>query len=85
MAKLKLFSKTGCKLCEEAKTLFTQTSLDSISLEIYDVDDTNGLAEATFYGVRSVPTLILEDENENLIGEWRGKVPSPEEILNAIH
>lgn len=85
MAKLKLFSKSGCKLCEEAKTLFTHTSLDSISLEIYDVDDTNGLAEATFYGVRSVPTLILEDENENLIGEWRGKVPSPEEILNAIH
>lgn len=83
MVKLKLFSKNGCKMCEEAKGILLKTYMEGIHLEVYEIDQPSGLAEATFYGVKALPTIILEDENENVIREWRGRIPDFKEILDA--
>jgi len=48
------------------------------------VETADGLAEATFYHVMALPTILVEDEDENGIGEWRGSVPRIDEVLNAF-
>jgi hypothetical protein len=32
----------------------------------------------------ALPTILVEDEDENGLGEWRGSVPKVEEVLNAV-
>jgi len=31
-----------------------------------------------------LPTIIIEDDNENELNCWRGMVPKVEEIINAL-
>ena len=50
----------------------------------YNVGTADGLAEASFYSVMSLPTVLVEDAMENGIGEWRGDVPRMEEVLTAV-
>ena len=51
----------------------------------YNVGTADGLAEASFYSVMSLPTVVVEDSLENGVGEWRGDVPGMEEVLTAVH
>jgi hypothetical protein len=48
------------------------------------VGTADGLAEASFYSVMSLPTVVVEDAMENGLGEWRGDVPGMEEVLTAV-
>ncbi len=41
----------------------------------YDVQTAEGLAEAAFYGVKATPSFIVEDSDENILGDFRGQVP----------
>ena len=56
-----------------------------VKVVTYNVGTADGLAEASFYSVMSLPTVFVEDTMENGIGEWRGDVPKIEEVLNVIH
>jgi hypothetical protein len=48
------------------------------------VGTADGLAEASFYSVMALPTVVVEDGMENGIGEWRGEVPRMEEVLSTV-
>jgi hypothetical protein len=33
----------------------------------------------------ALPTVLVEDETENWLGEWRGNVPKMEEVLSIVN
>ena len=58
---------------------------EKVNVLTYNVGTADGLAEASFYSVMAVPTVLVEDAMENGLGEWRGDVPKVEEVLIAVH
>jgi len=68
---IKLFVKDDCPRCPAAKK-----AVEGIGgIEVYSVDEADGLAEASFYGVLSTPTVLVLDETDREIASWRGEAP----------
>ncbi len=85
MPTVKIFTKKQCPRCPQAKQLGSELEQDGGSVLYYDVETADGLAEATFHSVQATPTIIVEDEGENVLAEFRGQVPSREELLKLIN
>lgn len=75
--RVKLFYKPGCPKCPEAKEL-----LDKVGnpVEEFNIENVDGLAEATYYGIASTPSIVVLDENNNEQIVWKGTVPTKEEL-----
>lgn len=84
MGIVKIFYKDDCPMCPVAKKLGEHLVAENVGVQHYNVETADGLAEATFYRVMALPTILLEDEDENGLGEWRGSVPKIEEVLSAF-
>jgi len=85
MGIVKIFYKDDCPMCPMAKQLKDHLREKNVAVDDYNVGTTEGLAEATFYRVMALPTILVEDESENSLGEWRGNVPHIDEVLSAVH
>jgi len=85
MGIVKIFYKDDCPMCPMAKRLKENLQEEKVNVHYYNVETAEGLAEATFYRVMSLPTVLVEDEMENEIGEWRGSVPKVDDVLSAVH
>ena len=55
----KYFSATWCGPCKQFKPIMEEIAGDGYSIEFIDVDNEQNKAEK--YGVRSVPTVVIED------------------------
>jgi hypothetical protein len=53
---------------------------DGYNVEYFDLSTVDGLAEGAYHSVMGAPTLLLVDDEDQELAEWRGVVPSPEEI-----
>jgi hypothetical protein len=84
MGKVKLFWKTECPQCGNAKIVSSQLEKAGLHVSDYNLDTPDGLAEASYYSVMSTPTMIIEDEKENTIASFSGQVPTPSEVKQAI-
>lgn len=85
MKKLKVFVKKECPNCPPAKELAKEIKKEKkVLVEIYSIDNPDGLAEAQFYGILATPTLVLCGEDENEIASFRGKAPSKKEIYEKL-
>jgi len=68
---IKLFVKQDCPRCPAAKH-----AVDGIEgVEVYDVGEMDGLAEAAFCGVMATPTVLVMDEGGREVAGWRGEAP----------
>ena len=52
---LKLFWKADCPRCPAAKDAVSGIE----NVEYYNLDESAGLAEATFYSIMSTPSLVI--------------------------
>ena len=84
MGKVKLFWKTECPQCGNAKIVGLQLKDDGVEVHDFNLDTSDGLAEASYYGVMSTPTIIIEDEEENTIALFSGQIPSLSEVKKRI-
>jgi thiol-disulfide isomerase/thioredoxin len=84
MGTVKIFYKDDCPKCPLAKQLRDDLKEKNVEVLDYNVGTADGLAEASFYSVMSLPTIVVEDAMENGLGEWRGDVPRMEEVLTAV-
>ena len=84
MGVVKIFYKDDCPKCPAAKQLRDRLKEHQVDVLDYNVGTADGLAEASFYSVMALPTVVVEDGMENGIGEWRGEVPRVEEVLNTV-
>ncbi len=76
----KLFVKQNCPRCPAAKRVVE--GLDAV--EVYDIDAVEGLAEASFWGVLSTPSLLVVDTSGQEIRSWRGDVPDRAELRELL-
>ncbi len=84
MGIVKIFYKDDCPRCPDAKRLRDRLASENVNVLDFNVGTAKGLAEAAYYRVMAVPTVVVEDEQENGLGEWRGNVPELDEVLDAV-
>ncbi len=77
---IKLFVKDDCPRCPAAKRAVEGLS----DVEVFNVSDIDGLAEASFYSILSTPTILLLDAQGKEIHGWRGEVPEPAYLRGLI-
>jgi hypothetical protein len=77
---VKLFVKEHCPRCPAAK----RTCEGLEMLDVYDVGNIDGLAEASFYGVLATPTLLVLDAQGREIAGWRGEPPARETLMEVL-
>ncbi len=82
--KIKLFWKNSCPRCPEAKALAGKLAEKGYSVDYYNIETTEGLAEASLHGVLATPTMVLVDGNDEEIAAWRGATPGFSEVEGAI-
>lgn len=80
--KLKIFTKPGCPACPPAKELGEKLK-DKITVELYDISQTAGLAEAASHQVMSTPSIILVDDKGKEKKNWITP-PTEKEILAEL-
>lgn len=64
MKEVKIFSAEWCSGCEALKS---QLKAKGVQFTEVDMDTTEGMKEGSLNGVRSLPTIILGDE-QKLVG-----------------
>ena len=84
MEKVKVFVKDGCYKCPSAKEVGVLLEKEGLNVLYYDLDTADGLAEASYYGVLSTPTMIVEDADENTVADFRGTVPTLQAIKEVL-
>jgi len=81
--KVKIFTQPDCKNCPPAKQLAEELEKEGkIEVELYDIQEADGLAEAQIFGILATPSTILCDKDEEEIKGWRGKTPNKEELTS---
>ena len=85
MGVVKIFYKDDCPKCPMAKRLRDRLKEENVPVVDYNVGTPDGLAEASFYSIMALPTVLVEDAMENGLGEWRGDVPKMEEVLSVVY
>jgi len=84
MGKIKLFWKNLCPKCEKAKDMGNLLKKEGFTVIDYNLDTFEGLAEASFYGIMSTPSIIVEDSQENLLACFPGDIPKFPEIKEIL-
>ena len=84
MRTVKIFIKAGCSRCPQAKKAGAALKDEGFSVTEFDVGTTDGLAEGAYYSVQATPTVIIEDQNEIIIGDFRGEVPPVESLRDMV-
>jgi len=84
MSIIKLFVQKTCAKCPQAKQVGAALQGEGFQVVEYDVATPEGLAEATFYSIQATPAIIIEDQHENTVADFRGEVPTVEKIKDII-
>lgn len=82
--KIKIFTKKTCPKCPPAKELATKLKEKGIEVELYDMDEVEGLAESAMFNVMATPTVVIVEEDGKEKKSFRGQVPTLEEILGEF-
>ena len=77
MKTIKYFSATWCGPCKAFKPIMQEVANDGYSIEFIDVDQSQ--ETATKYGIRSVPTTVIE-ENGIEVNRFVGAIPKDQVI-----
>ena len=77
MKTMKYFSATWCGPCKSFKPVMNEVAGEGYMVEFLDVDNNSEMASK--YGVRSVPTTIIE-ENGVEVNRFVGAIPKQQVI-----
>ena len=77
---MKYFSATWCGPCNAFKPIMNEIANEGYSVEFIDVDQSQELAAK--YGVRSVPTTIIE-EGGTEVNRFVGSIPK-QQVLQKL-
>jgi thioredoxin-like negative regulator of GroEL len=80
MKTMKYFSATWCGPCKAFKPVINEIANEGYSVEFIDVDQSQELAAK--YGVRSVPTTIIEEGGIE-VNRFVGSIPK-QQVLQKL-
>ena len=72
MKTMKYFSATWCGPCKSFKPVINEIASEGYSVQFIDIDQSSAIAEQ--YNVRSVPTVVIE-ENGVEVDRFVGAIP----------
>lgn len=86
--KIKIFGKAGCAKCTTTKSKLTHfidkwNYGDNVSLDFFDMDTVDGMAEGAYYDALKIPTTIVENDG-TILGRWEGDVPNSDDVKECI-
>jgi len=84
MLKLELFTCKNCPRCTNAKILAGQLRAKGYYVMEYDLDSVDGLGEGRFHRIIATPALLLVNERDQELADWRGEVPAFETVKQEI-
>ncbi len=82
---VKVFGKPGCEFCKTTmkkfETFFDRWKIgkQKASLNFFDMETIDGLAEGAFYSVSKIPATVIEKDG-TVLARWDGAVPLSEEF-----
>ena len=84
MIKVSVFGKQECDACKAAVEKVTYFSekwgkTDQTAIDFVDVETPDGLAEGAYRDVYDIPTVILQDGDEE-VARWIKQVPLSQEF-----
>jgi glutaredoxin len=85
MGVIKLFVQQECSKCPQAKKVGATLKDEGFEVLEYDIKTADGMAEAAFHSIQSTPTIILEDADENIIADFRGEMPTSQEVKDLLN
>ena len=80
-----IFGKNDCGKCQSTKKMLgffipKWGLAEKVTVEFYDMDTTDGMAEGAFHDVfNSLPTVLIAEGEKTLI-RWEGKIPNTDEL-----
>ena len=80
MKTMKYFTATWCGPCQSFKPVMNEIASEGYSIEFIDVDQEQN--KATKYGVRSVPTVVIE-VNGTVVDRFIGAV-TKQQLLEKL-
>ena len=83
MKQIYVFGKTDCPVCKDAcekLMYFKEKNKFAAQIKYYDMETVDGLTEGAYHEVEEIPTVIIFDDNKELI-RWVKKPPVSEEFL----
>lgn len=88
MHRILIFGKENCGKCKatRSKVGFVLDKLglaDRVEVIYYDMDSEEGTAEGAFRDVFDIPTVILDDGEED-IRRWSAAIPDSDELMHAL-
>ena len=84
MGVIKLFVQQKCNKCPQAKEVGNTLKNEGFEVMEYDIQTADGMAEAAFHSIQSTPVIILENSDENVIADFRGEIPTPQEVKDIL-
>ena len=81
MKTMKYFSATWCEPCKVFKPVMNEIAGEGHSVQFIDIDQQQDLAAK--YGVRSVPTTVIE-ENGIEVDRFVGAIPKQQVITKLL-
>jgi len=81
MKTMKYFSATWCGPCKTFKPIMNEIAGEGHSVQFIDIDQSQDLAAK--YGVRSVPTTVIE-ENGIEVDRFIGSIPKQQVLQKLV-
>jgi thiol-disulfide isomerase/thioredoxin len=86
--KLVFFVKDDCGACKNAKEkvdffLKKWGAADSVGIETISVSTEDGLVEAAMREVADIPTVLLEDDGDE-VARWTKRAPTSQELRGSL-
>ncbi len=80
---VKVFTQPTCPKCPAAKQVVAQIEHKAM-VHYHDIKTEEGLAEALEYGILATPSIVVLNEDQSIVAEWRGETPRLEELNTAL-
>ncbi len=83
MKQVYMFGKPDCSVCKdthEKLKYFREKNKFDAQIKYFDMETVDGLTEGAYHEVSDIPTVIIFDDNKELV-RWVKKPPVSEEFL----
>lgn len=83
MTQIIQFSTPSCGQCPQQAEILESLAADRTDVDFEKMDATEEVAEANKYGVRSVPSTVVLDDEGSVVSKFDG-LTQADEITNAL-
>ena len=86
---IEIYGKQECDLCHSARkkinVMLKKWSMDEdIEVKFMDTDTVDGAAEADFFDVFEIPSVMVKEGQDDVLARWDGEAPPSDELKASL-